>query len=108
MEVMVGGISAMSPYVHTSYRYMGYGRMNQTPQEIGADSGRKVGAVSGVRSADAVSGTQGRQGQYMAFRPMRKSERLWRQDALQVREHLWSRSALCRQWKPMLRGESGI
>ena len=58
---MVGGISAMSPYVHTSYRYMGYGRMNQTPQEIGADSGRKVGAVSGVRSADAVSGTQGRQ-----------------------------------------------
>ena len=61
MEVMVGGISAMSPYVHTSYRYMGYGRMNQTPQEIGADSGRKVGAVSGVRSADAVSGTQGRQ-----------------------------------------------
>ena len=118
MEVMVGGISAMSPYVHTSYRYMGYGRMNQTPQEIGADSGRKVGAVSGVRSADAVSGTQGRQSisaiggaqgvQYMAFRPMRKSERLWRQDALQVREHLWSRSALCRQWKPMLRGESGI
>ena len=70
MEVMVGGISAMSPYVHTSYRYMGYG--------------------------------------YMAFRPMRKSERLWRQDALQAREHLWSRSALCRQWKPMLRGESGI
>lgn len=58
---MVGGISAMSPYVHTSYRYMGYRRMNQTPQEIGADSGRSVGAVSGVRSADAVSGAQGRQ-----------------------------------------------
>lgn len=45
---MVGGISAMSPYISTSYQYMGYGRINRV------QSGQSVSAVPRARASIGV------------------------------------------------------
>lgn len=49
---MVGGISAMSPYISTSYRYVGYGQRNGTPHE------ESVQGVGNVQRSSAPSGVQ--------------------------------------------------
>lgn len=49
---MVGGISAMSPYISTSYRYMGYGQRNGTHYE------ESVQGVGNVQRSSAPSGVQ--------------------------------------------------
>lgn len=76
---MVGGISAMSPYISTSYRYMGYARTNgaqslrsvseaapvqgvqsraaeaqSVSEASGIQSGRSVGSVYGIRAGLSV------------------------------------------------------
>lgn len=64
---MVGGISAVSPYVGTSYRYMGYGRSNGAQQGMDVQGAGALGrshAAAGVqasRSAGSASGIQGAQ-----------------------------------------------
>ncbi len=78
---MVGGVSAMSPYVSTSYQYMGYARAKgvQPGRSVSAaagmqgtrnaalegQKGQEVGAVSGVQTGQrlsAVSGVQSGRG----------------------------------------------
>lgn len=72
---MIGGISAMSPYVSTSYQYMGYARTKgvrpggsvnaaagmQGTQNMGSEEQKRqeVGAVSGVRSGQRLSAVYG-------------------------------------------------
>lgn len=52
---MVGGISAMSPYVSTSYQYMGYGRTNNIQHSA---------AVQGVSRVERGNGSSRMQGNY--------------------------------------------
>ncbi len=59
---MVGGISAVSPYISTAYRYTGYGRNNSMPQDVavqGVNRVRRQGAVSGVQSGRNIGSVYG-------------------------------------------------
>ena len=55
---MVGGISAMSPYVNTSYQYTGYGQRKNTQQDIDTQGVNDISKVQGNQSVSTNARVQ--------------------------------------------------